>query len=126
MFSDRLQDVMFEFELTPEQFARFTCVPIDLVNEWLNGKEPTALMQISIAKRLGLPADYFNSVVPQSPATMSVEECASYMNKSIEFVREGLKSKALPFGYAVKMTGKWSYWVSPVLFEHYTGIKVRQ
>lgn len=41
--------------------------------------------------------------------SLTVREAAERLNKSQQFVRIGLQQKVLPFGYAVKMSSKWTY-----------------
>lgn len=48
---------------------------------------------------------------------------AKLMNKSKEYIEEGLQQGCFPWGYAVPMR-QWSYWISSVKFTEYTGIKV--
>lgn len=55
---------------------------------------------------------------------MSVEHCAKLMNVSEQFIRIGLQKGTLPFGYAVKMSSQYTYFISPQKFEEHTGIKV--
>ena len=55
---------------------------------------------------------------------ISVLEAAKLMGKSEMFVRIGLQRGSLPIGNAVKTSSKYSYYISPKLFEEYTGIKV--
>lgn len=55
---------------------------------------------------------------------LSVKRCAELMNVSEQFVRVGLQQNALPFGYAVKLSSQWTYFISPVKFSEYTGIPV--
>ncbi len=50
--------------------------------------------------------------------------CARLLGKSEQFVRIGLQRKTLPFGWAVKTSSQWDYFISPVLFQQYTGIVV--
>lgn len=52
---------------------------------------------------------------------ISIEEAASIMGKSKQFVRIGLQRGSLPFGTAVKMSSKWTYYISPQKFFEYTG-----
>lgn len=56
---------------------------------------------------------------------LTVKETARLMNCSEQFVREGLKRGILPFGYAVKMSSYWTYFISPEKFTEYTGIEVQ-
>lgn len=48
---------------------------------------------------------------------ITVEEAASKMHVSEDFIREGLKSKTLPIGWEVN----GEYYISPKLFEQYIG-----
>ncbi len=56
---------------------------------------------------------------------IKVKEAAKLMGKSEQFIRIGLQRGLLPFGNAIQNPGgKYSYYISPELFEKYTGIKV--
>ena len=43
---------------------------------------------------------------------MTVKEAARLLGKSEQFVRIVLQRGILPFGYAVKMSSKWTYHIS--------------
>lgn len=47
------------------------------------------------------------------------------MNVSEQFIRIGLQKGVFPWGYAVKMSTRWTYFISPQKFMEYTGIKVK-
>ena len=53
--------------------------------------------------------------------SLSVREAAERMNKSQQFIRVGLQHNIFPFGYAVKMSSKWTYHISKKKFEEYMG-----
>lgn len=55
---------------------------------------------------------------------MSVKQTAQLMNVSEQFIRIGLQKGIFPFGYAVKMSKIWTYYISPEKFTEYTGIQV--
>lgn len=55
---------------------------------------------------------------------MSISETAKLMNVSEQFIRIGLQKGIFPWGYALKMSSKWTYFISSVKFTEYTGIKV--
>lgn len=55
---------------------------------------------------------------------MSVFQAAELLGTSEQFIRIGLQQKTLPFGMAVKMSGKWTYVITKQKFEETTGIKV--
>lgn len=55
---------------------------------------------------------------------LSVVDAAELMGVTQQFIRMGLQQEKLPFGYAVKRSGRWSYYISPVKFTEYTGIVI--
>lgn len=56
---------------------------------------------------------------------ISVKQAAQLMGKSEQFVRIGLQRGLLPIGKAIKMSSMWTYYISPKLFEEFTGQKVQ-
>lgn len=52
---------------------------------------------------------------------LSVKEAAKLLGKSEQFVRIGLQRGILPFGYAVKMSTKWTYHISDHKIHEYVG-----
>lgn len=55
---------------------------------------------------------------------MKVAEAAKLLQKSEQFVRIGLQRGILPFGYAVKMSSKWTYHISAAKLNEYLGKEV--
>jgi len=53
--------------------------------------------------------------------SLSVHEAAEIMGKSDQFVRIGLQREILPFGSAVKLSTRWTYYISPTRFYEYVG-----
>ena len=51
--------------------------------------------------------------------TMSVKETAKKLNKSEQFVRIGLQRGLLPFGFAIKMSTRYTYCISKKKFEEW-------
>ena len=47
---------------------------------------------------------------------LSVREAAQKMNVSEQFVRVGLQRGIFSWGYAVKMSSKWTYFINAVKF----------
>jgi len=54
---------------------------------------------------------------------LTVEQVAGLMQVSPQFIRIGLQKGVFPFGYAVKMSDRWTYFISKAKFEESTGIK---
>lgn len=57
------------------------------------------------------------------PQNIKVSEAAKIIGKSEQFVRIGLQRNILPFGFAVQMSSKWTYHISPKLLNEYIGIE---
>lgn len=60
-------------------------------------------------------------IMSEEKKCMSVGEAALIMGKSKQFIRIGLQRGLLPFGTAVKMSSKWTYYISPQKFFEYVG-----
>lgn len=54
---------------------------------------------------------------------ITIKEASLLMKKSEQFIRVGLQRNLFPFGTAVKMSSRWSYYISPKLFYEYVGKK---
>lgn len=53
--------------------------------------------------------------------SLSIHEAAAIMGKSDQFIRIGLQRGILPFGSAVKLSSKYTYYISPTRFYEYVG-----
>ena len=54
-------------------------------------------------------------------SSLKVSERAKILGKSQQFVRIGLQRGILPFGYAIKMSSKWTYRISEAKVYEYLG-----
>lgn len=52
---------------------------------------------------------------------VSIAQAADTLGVSEQFIRIGLREGNLPFGHAVKMSSRWTYHISPELFNQYVG-----
>lgn len=57
--------------------------------------------------------------------SLSIHKAAEIMGKSDQFVRLGLQRGILPFGSAVKLSTRWTYYISPTRFYEYVGEKMK-
>lgn len=55
---------------------------------------------------------------------LSVEEAAKLLGANAQFIRIGLQQGVFPWGYAVKTSSHYTYFIMPNKFEEYTGIQV--
>jgi hypothetical protein len=58
--------------------------------------------------------------------SVSIQKAAELLNKSQQFVRVGLQRGILPFGSAVKLSTKWTYYISPARFYDYAGLEQKR
>lgn len=57
---------------------------------------------------------------------LSVKEAAQILGASEQFVRIGLQRGILPFGSAVKLSTRWTYYISPSRFREYVGQELQE
>ena len=57
---------------------------------------------------------------------ISITEAALIMGKSQQFVRIGLQRGLLPFGTAIKLSSRWTYYIYPEKFKDYIGVEENQ
>jgi len=50
---------------------------------------------------------------------MSIKEAAEKMKVSPQFIRVGLQRGQFPFGVAIKLSSKWTYYINPKQFNEY-------
>ena len=54
-----------------------------------------------------------------------VKQVAEAMGASDQFIRRGLQQGVFPWGYAVKTSSRWTYWINPQKFTESTGIPLK-
>lgn len=57
---------------------------------------------------------------------LSVEEAAKILGTNAQFIRIGLQQGVFPWGYAVKTSRHYTYFILPKKFEEYTGIQLKE
>lgn len=121
---------MEERDISQTGLSELTGIGKSSISQYLSGKNrPPEKRRRQIAAALGAPEDYFEEFEPdmitgeESAVNLPVTLVARLMGKSREWVTRGLQEGVFPWGYAVKLT-EWSYFVSSVKFEEYTGIRV--
>lgn len=131
-FAEKLKKLMKDLEISQSKLSELTGIGKSSISQYLSGKnEPTKERKRHIALALGVPENYFN-LFSESAATLQsssvfnlpVSVAAKLMGKSKEFVQDGLKDGIFPWGYAVKMSTKWSYWINSKRFSEIEGIEL--
>lgn len=64
-----------------------------------------------------------NATYEGTGKNVPVKEAAEFLGMSQQFIRIGLQREILPFGSAVKLSTRWTYYVSPARLYEYAGIR---
>lgn len=72
-----------------------------------------------IADAIDVPSDYLIGVIPTYEETLSVPVVASLLQINPQQLREQLKLRKVPFGYAVLRNGRYQYFISSKKFEEF-------
>ena len=143
MFAENLKAIMKDKGFTVSSLSRKTGIGKSSISQYLSGKNiPTDERKGVLAEALGVTVDDLNAggaypdtipaadqlnplpMIRPHKETLTTGEAAALMHKHKSFVRQGLQEGRLPFGYAVKTSGRWSYYISAVKFTEFTGIRV--
>ena len=128
-FADKLKKLMKALGISQSKVSQLTGYGKSSVSQWVSGKnEPSAEKKKEIALALGVPKNYFDefeagATLQNNPVfNLPIHVAARLMGKSKGFVQDGLKDERFPWGYAVKMSTKWSYWINSKRFSEIEGI----
>lgn len=130
MFKDLLKSAMDVAGMNATALSAATGIGKSSISQYLSGKiVPPDKKKEHIALSMGLEADYFKKSevkadIEINSSRMTVEQTAALMHKRTSFVRKGLQDGVFPFGYAVKVSGHYSYFISKAKFTECTGIPV--
>lgn len=129
-FADKLKNLMKDLDLTQSKLSDLTGISKPNISQYVSGKhEPSKDRKQEIARALGVQDTYFELFQPiatiqhDGVVNLPVTLAAKLMNKSKEWVMQGLRDGIFPWGYAVKLTN-WSYFISSVKFTECTGIEI--
>lgn len=133
-FAVRLKELMDELGISQTRLSDLTGIGKSSISQYLSGKnEPAEERKKQIALVLGVQENYFNqfseavaTVQLNSVFNLPVPIAARLMGKSQKFVQDGLKAGTFPWGYGVKMSTKWSYWINSKRFSEIEGIELGQ
>jgi len=127
-FSKRLKQAMDERKISQTELAAHIGKGKSSVSQYLSGKNiPKNDVQQKIAEVLDCTVAYLNSEVPENDNSESgirnitVAEAAKRLDKSEQFIRVALQRGIVKFGFAVKLSSRYSYHISPKLLNEYIG-----
>ncbi|MDD3049753.1 MAG: helix-turn-helix transcriptional regulator [Candidatus Cloacimonetes bacterium] len=125
-FSERLKQAMEEKNMSQADLCSLTGIGKSSISQYISGKnEPKTKAIEKIAEALQVSTAYMNGLIETNEAgeekSVPVEKAASLMGKSQQFIRVGLQRGLLPFGSAVKLSSRWTYYINPQRFYDYVG-----
>mgnify|MGYP002256141510 FL=1 len=129
---------MQELQLNQRQICGLTGKSKGSVSQYLSGKQvPSVEVQSSIAKALGLEADYFErlddqiTILPSGEVRNGIipkllpEVAAKYLGMDKGTVRRGLQQGVFPWGYAVRTSeNRWAYFINARRFAEIEGVSL--
>lgn len=131
MLAENLKAIMQEKGVTVTALAHNTGMAKSSISQYLSGKNTPSQERIQrMADALCCSvADLTQGKEPAAPqgvTTLTCKQAAQLIHKHESFVRLGLQNGTLPFGYAVKTSAQWSYFISAAKFSEFTGIPVAE
>lgn len=132
-FAQRLKEAMAESEMSQAELSAKAGIGRSSISQYLSGKNvPRTAVQMKLAQALDVDLEYFQNeeaatsskpkIQPRSSVKkLTTREAARMLGKSEQFIRKGLQDGIFPFGYAVKTSSKWDYYINPKVFAECTG-----
>lgn len=134
VFAKKLKETMEELKLTQKQLAAMTGCSRAAVSQYICGvNTPPIEKQTEMAEALGLPRDFFQREDPvQKIKTrakgkipqLAVTDAAKLLGVSIPTIRFGLQQGVFPWGYGIRCTGSWVYFINAKRFAEIEKIDV--
>jgi len=125
IFAKKISQTMMERKMTLTELAVKTGISKSSLSMYMNGDNiPREDYLSRLAKALEVDEDWLTEEQEEKKNlfNLKVEDAARLMGRSGQYVRIGLQRGILPFGTAIKMGSKWTYYISPHRFREYTGI----
>ena len=135
MFSDNLRKAMLAKGYNIAELSRMTGIGKPSISQYLSGKNKPSEKRIrELAEALEVDSTELDTgkidpskiKTEQGVYNLPVKTAAELMGVSLDFVYNGLRDGVLPFGWAVKNSSIWTYYISSAKFTEYTGIQVPQ
>lgn len=133
MFDKNLQRVMVEKGVSPVELSRATGIGKSSISQYLSGKNVPSKERICvIADALGVGSeDLIKTAKPELTVdgrrkvyNLRVRIAAELLGVSDDFVYRGLRAGVFPWGYAVKMSSVWWYYINAKRFAEVEGIRI--
>lgn len=124
IFSQRLSQTIMDRKMTLTDLAVKTGISKPSLSMYMSGDNvPRPEYMTRLAKALDVEEDWLIEMEEKKNlCNLKVDEAAKLMGRNGQYIRIGLQRGLLPFGTAIKMGSKWTYYISPHRFREYTGI----
>lgn len=128
-FATRLNEAMLERNISQSDLSALTGIGKPSISQYLSGKNEPKMNKVKkIAEVLNVNDGWLmgadvemNGSQKSEEKNIPVEKAAKLMGKSEDFIRVGLQRGILPFGSAVKLSSRWTYYINPKKFYDYIG-----
>lgn len=130
LIKDRIKEAMESLSITGADLAKRTGLAASSISQYLSGKtRPSRNAIMLMSEALGVTTEWLegregSECINHSSQNLTCKQVAKLMGKDDKFVRLGLQQGILPFGYAVKTSTRWTYFINREKFEESTGIKI--
>jgi len=127
----RMKKAMVDQNITQADLSTMTGIGRSGISQYISGKNiPKAKTITLIADALNVSEDWLSGKVEEfdennNLINLSIATAAKLMGVSKQCIRLGLQRKQLPFGWAIKTSSKYTYYISPKKFTEYTGIEIK-
>lgn len=124
-YADNLKGKMRDKEVTQSQLSELTGIGKSSISQYMSGRnEPRDPVKQIINDVLdALPGDYSETMAVDEGEILNVPiaTAAKKLGTSEQFVRMGLQEGIFDFGYAVKLSSRFTYHISPKKLSEYVG-----
>lgn len=124
-FASNLKRAMAERNITQSELSAITGISKSGISQYLSGKyEPKERIIEKLADVLECSTAYLvceddTNLDTFGMRNITIEQAAKMLGKSKQFVRMALQRGVAPFGFAVKMSSKYTYHISPKKLAEY-------
>ncbi len=124
-FASNLKRAMAERNISQSELSAITGISKSGISQYLSGKyEPKERIIEKLADVLECSTAYLvceddTNLDTFGMRNITIEQAAKMLGKSKQFVRMALQRGVAPFGFAVKMSSKYTYHISPKKLAEY-------
>ena len=124
-FASNLKRAMAERNISQSELSAITGISKSGISQYLSGKyEPKEMIIEKLADVLECSTAYLvceddTNLDTFGMRNITIEQAAKMLGKSKQFVRMALQRGVAPFGFAVKMSSKYTYHISPKKLAEY-------